>query len=271
VVTVAGSTLAMLGIGLVDYATGIELRVFPLYFLPVLALSLRLGQWPGLVAAGGAALTWLVSNHLAGLNERGVAVQVTNAVVMSLAFASVALLGAAQRRGLERERANSRTDSLTRLLNGHGFYEAAGAEIVRARGYRHPVTVAYVDLDGYKTINDRFGHAGGDAALVRVAEVIRSVTRRNDIVGRLGGDEFALLLPESDRLAAEPALRKVLDRLGRITVADGTGVTASIGSVSFAEPPADIEALLRDADAVMYAVKAEGKNRVRCETRGEGG
>ncbi len=269
--TVAASTLVMLGVGLVDYATGIELRVFPLYFLPVLAVSLRLGQWPGLVAASGAALTWLVSNYLAGLHERSVAVQVMNAVVMSVAFASIALLGAAQRRGLERERTNSRTDSLTGLLNGHGFYEAAGAEVLRARRYRHPLTLAYVDLDGFKTINDRFGHAGGDAALVRVAEVIRSVTRRNDIVGRLGGDEFALLLPESDRVAAEPALRKVLDRLGRITVADGMGVTASIGSVSFAEPPLEIAVLLREADAVMYAVKAAGKNTVRCESRGESG
>ena len=270
-VTIVGSALSMLVIGGVDYATGIDLRVFPLYFVPVLAVSLRLGQGPGLAAAGASALTWLVSNHLAGLSAHGAAMNSVNALVMGVAFAAVALLGAAQRRGLERERATSRTDGLTGLLNGRGFQEAATAELVRARRYRHPVTLAYFDLDGFKAINDRFGHLHGDSVLVRVADVIRAVTRRSDIVARLGGDEFAVLLAETDHAAAEPTLRKVLARLGRIEVEDGTHVTASIGSVSFSEPPAEIAVLLHEADAVMYTAKAAGKNTLRCEIAGARG
>lgn len=266
-----GVAAALTVIGLVDYATGTELRVFPLYFLPVLAMSLRLGQGAGLATAVASALTWLVSNHFAGFRYTSAAVTIANALVMAAAFSSIALLGAAQRRGLEHERATSRTDGLTGLLNGRGFYEGATTELVRARRYGYPVTLAYVDLDGFKQVNDRFGHARGDAMLVRVAEVIRALTRRSDVLGRLGGDEFALLLPQSDRDAAEHALKKVLSGLGRIAADDGTAVTASIGAVSFAEPPSEIAVLLHEADTVMYEAKTAGKNALVCRRFGEAG
>jgi hypothetical protein len=80
--------------------------VFPLYFLPVLGIAPRLGQGPGLVAAVASSATWLVSNHLAGFEYRSAALTIANAVVMAVAFSAIALLGAAQRRGLERERAD---------------------------------------------------------------------------------------------------------------------------------------------------------------------
>ena len=164
----AGSAVLVLAVAYVDYATGIELRVFPLYFLPVLVVSLRLGRWPGLGTAAACALAWELSNHLAGMRGSRPAIVVANLVVMAIAFGSVALLGAAQRDWLRRERALSRTDGLTGLLNGRGFYEAAAVELARSTRYRHPLTLAYVDLDDFKAVNDRFGHARGDAVLVAV-------------------------------------------------------------------------------------------------------
>ncbi len=172
----AAVTLAMLAIGFVDYATGIELRVFPLYFLPVLGVAVRFGRAPSIAAALVAAVTWLVSNELAGLALRSAALTIANTLVMAVAFVSVAMLGAAQRSSLERERKNSRTDSVTGLLNGRGFHEQATTELLRARRYHHPITLAFLDLDDFKAINDRFGHARGDAVLARVAEVIRAAT-----------------------------------------------------------------------------------------------
>ena len=131
---------------------------------------------------------------------------------MAIAFGSVALLAAAQRDWLRRERAISRTDGLTGLLNGRGFYEAAAVELARSSRYRHPLTLAYVDLDDFKEINDRLGHARGDAVLVAVAHALRRACRSTDLVGRLGGDEFVVLFPETDRDAAEAALVKLRSR-----------------------------------------------------------
>ena len=189
---------------------------------------------------------------------------VANLAVMAIAFGSVALLAAAQRDWLRRERAISRTDVLTGLLNGRGFYEAAAVELARSTRYRHPLTLAYVDLDDFKTINDRFGHARGDAVLVAVARAMRRACRSTDVVGRVGGDEFVVLFPETGREAAETALVKMRSRVEEAASQHGSRVTASIGSVSFARPPADVEALVHEADTVMYAVKAGGKNALRC-------
>jgi diguanylate cyclase (GGDEF)-like protein len=259
----------VLVVGCVDYATGVALRVFPLYFLPVLGVSLRLGPWPGLGAAALCAVAWQVSNQLAGMADGRPLLAVSNLLVMAIAFGAVALLGAAQRRWLERERAISRTDNLTGLLNGRGFYESAAIELARSTRYRRPLTLAYVDLDDFKEINDRFGHARGDAVLVAVARALRRGCRATDLVGRLGGDEFVILFPETDRAAAEAALGKLRSRVGEAVRHDGHGVTASIGSASFTRPPADVETLVHAADTTMYAAKAAGKNALRCAAYGE--
>jgi diguanylate cyclase (GGDEF)-like protein len=263
-VVLAGSVVLVLVVAYVDYATGIELRVFPLYFLPVLAVALRFGRGPGLAAAAACAVAWALSNHLAGMRVGRTDIFALNVLVMAVAFASVALLGAAQRRFLERERALSRTDSLTGVLNGRGFYEAAAVELARSARYRHPVTLAYVDLDDFKAVNDRLGHARGDAVLVAVAHALRRACRSTDVVGRLGGDEFVVLLPETDRAAAEAALGKLRSRTQEAASQGEARMTASIGSVSWATPPADVETLVREADQAMYAAKAAGKDALRC-------
>jgi diguanylate cyclase (GGDEF)-like protein len=267
--TLAGAAVLVLAVAAVDYATGTELRVFPLYFLPVLVVSLRVGRGAGLGTAAVCALAWALSNHLAGMKGSRSVVDAANLGVMAIAFASIAVLGARQRESLRRERAISRTDGLTGLLNGRGFYEAAAVELARSARYRHPLTVAYVDLDDFKEVNDRFGHARGDAVLVAVARALRRGCRSTDLVGRLGGDEFVVLFPETGRDAAEAALVKLRPRLQEAGSHDGSRVTMSIGSVSFAKPPADVEALVHEADTVMYAVKAEGKDSLRCLSYGE--
>jgi len=269
ITTLVGAVLLLLAVAYVDYATGTELRVFPLYFVPVLAVSLRLGRWPGLGTAVACAAAWELSNHMAGMRGSRPSIGVANLLLMVIAFGAIALLGAAQRDWLLRERAVSRTDSLTGLLNGRGFYEAAAVELARSARYRHPLTLAYVDLDDFKVTNDRFGHARGDAVLVAVARALRRACRSTDVVGRLGGDEFVVLFPETGRDAAEAALVKLHTRVQEAGSQDGAPVTASIGSVSFAKPPAEVEVLVHEADTVMYAAKASGRGSLRCTAYGE--
>ena len=269
ITTLVGAVLLLLAVAYVDYATGTELRVFPLYFVPVLAVSLRLGRWPGLGTAAACAAAWELSNHMAGMRGSRPSIGVANLLLMVIAFGAIALLGAAQRDWLLRERAVSRTDSLTGLLNGRGFYEAAAVELARSARYRHPLTLAYVDLDDFKVTNDRFGHARGDAVLVAVARALRRACRSTDLVGRLGGDEFAVLFPETGRDAAEAALVKLRSRVQEAASQDGPPLTASVGSVSFAKPPAEVEVLVHEADRAMYAAKAGGKDSLRCVSYGE--
>lgn len=268
-VTLAAAAVLVFATGWIDYLTGVEFRVFPLYFVPVLGVALRLGRWPGLGAAFASAGTWLVSNQLAGMSTGTPVVAAVNAVVMAVAFGAVALLGAAQRTSLHRERALSRTDGLTGILNGRGFYEAAATELARASRYRHPLTLAYVDLDDFKAINDRYGHARGDAVLVAVARSLKRACRASDLVGRMGGDEFVILFPETSREAAEAAIGKLRSRVEELSRQEGWPLSASIGSVTFAIPPADVETLVHEADTAMYAAKAAGRNGLHCLSHSE--
>ena len=269
VATLALVALAVLAIAYVDAVTGIELRVFPLYFGPVLAVSLRLGRWPGLAAAAVCAVAWFLSHRLAGFRGSRLEIDTANLLVMAVAFAVVGWLGASQRRWLQRERAISRTDDLTGLLNGRGFYEAAAVELARSSRYRHTLTIAYVDLDDFKIVNDQFGHARGDAVLVAIAHAVRQACRSTDLVARLGGDEFVILFPETGREAAEAALVKLRSRVREASRDQRSELTASVGSVSFAEPPAEVEVLVHEADRAMYAAKGVGKNALRCVAYGE--
>jgi diguanylate cyclase (GGDEF)-like protein len=264
----AGNLLLLAAVGWIDYATGWELRVFPLYFLPLTFVSLSFRRPAALGFSLLCAATWLGSNHLAGMAGPNRSLVLANTAIMLVAFAFVTILAANHRTSLERERALSRTDSLTGLPNSRGFYEAAGAEVVRLGRYRHPVTLAYLDIDDFKEINDRYGHACGDELLVAVAQVLRRASRSSDLVGRLGGDEFVILYPETGRDAAEAVLRKLQGRLrDSLKEGDGPRLTVSIGAVSFAVPPAALETLVRQADALMYAVKTSGKDGV-CAAEG---
>lgn len=145
-------------------------------------------------------------------------------------------------------------DSLTGLGNRRCFMERVGAECARSRRYGRPFALVLCDLDRLKQINDRHGHHAGDAALVRLADVLRGEMRATDGAYRLGGDEFALVLVE----ASGPDAADVVARLRAILpVADDrllATISASFGVAVFA-PGDEAEALLRRADAAMYADK----------------
>jgi diguanylate cyclase (GGDEF)-like protein len=133
-------------------------------------------------------------------------------------------------------------------------------ELLRAARYHHPITIAYFDLDDFKKVNDHFGHKTGDELLCSVATSMRNILRCTDIFARLGGDEFALLLPETDQQAAECVVRKIRTHLQAIMQLKEFQVTFSLGAICFTVPPASIDKMLAQADALMYTVKTQGKN-----------
>jgi len=155
------------------------------------------------------------------------------------------------------------TDHLTGLLNRRAFLDSALRLCARHGNRRQPVTILMLDLDHFKSINDRFGHAVGDEVLRTFANVARSSLRSDDIIGRLGGEEFAVIVPEPMELAARigERLRAAFQQAGIAIAGHPIGATVSIGAAVSYEPVTDIGMLLGRADAALYRAKHEGRNR----------
>jgi diguanylate cyclase (GGDEF)-like protein/PAS domain S-box-containing protein len=166
------------------------------------------------------------------------------------------------RAALENEKNLSRIDFVTQIPNRRAFSEILQLEIKRSRRYRRPMTLAYVDLDNFKQVNDRFGHETGDDLLRLTAQTLRANIRATDTIARLGGDEFALLLPETDHQPACAVIAKLRGILLQTIEARHSAVTISVGLVTFAAPSDSIEEVIKIADDLMYSAKNQGKNCV---------
>jgi diguanylate cyclase (GGDEF)-like protein len=156
------------------------------------------------------------------------------------------------------------TDFLTGLANRRAFFEQAESARLLAIRLRKPITLVMLDIDHFKQLNDRFGHATGDEALVMFANTARSVLREHDIMGRLGGEEFALALPGTDlegALQAAERLRVAVSEAALITSGSDYRMTVSAGVVLI-DQGEELTAALARADHALYAAKTGGRNRV---------
>ena len=266
-----GVVLALL-LGVLDYATGWELSFSVFYLLPVSMVAWYAGRWPGVAVAAGSAAVWAIANRLAGQTHDSTFLTGWNALVrlgfflvVSLTLTELRRTLAALHAALDREQALARIDSLTGISNARAFYEMAEREVSRAARYAHPLTLAYIDADGFKVVNDRLGHSAGDRVLKAIAQALTAAVRITDVVARLGGDEFAVLFPETGPEAARTALEKLQRALGEAMAAEGVPVTFCIGAVGASRPARTVDELIRQADALMYEVKHAGKNAIRLE------
>lgn len=249
-------------VGLIDFVTGTEIRAYPIYFLPLSYAAWRFGYPGGAVATLAATTIWVLSNRAAGMHYSMDHIWVLNALAQTVAFGTVALLLAWARRLLMREQALARADSLTGLPNARAFYDQVAVAMASCRRQQRPLTLAYIDLDNFKCVNDQHGHARGDAVLVEVADIMRSMLRATDIPARIGGDEFVLCLPETSGDQARALLMRLHAVLASRLPTEACAVSASIGALSWAVPPASVDAMIAAADQLMYQVKKNGKNRV---------
>jgi diguanylate cyclase (GGDEF)-like protein len=251
------------GLGVLDYLAGFELAFAFFYLFPVMIASWSLGKRAGFLAAFLCAASWQVTNFLAGQDLSDVLAIAWNILARFGIFLVVASLVLEMRDTLTREHALSRTDSLTGISNRRAFYERSNLELKKMRRTRSPLTVACIDLDNFKLVNDASGHATGDALLVEIAQGLKACLRGTDMIARLGGDEFALLLADTEQTAAETILRRLQSILLDKMRAGEWPVTFSIGTVTCQAAPLSTDDMLSLADQVMYDTKRRGKNAVR--------
>lgn len=254
------SLTALLGVG--DYLTGPEISFSIFYVLPIAIAAWFGSRSTGILIAVAVAVTLNLAEMLSGVQHSHPLIVYWNAIASLGVVIILAYLFSSIRERLLKERELADTDSLTQSFNRRRFYLHAENEIQRSRRYLHPFTIAYIDLDDFKAINDNFGHVTGDDLLRTVVKVMTENARATDIIARLGGDEFAILFVETGSREAANALEKIHARLNNAMQQAGWPVTFSIGMVTYETPPVDVRQVLKQVDEMMYAAKKGGKNRV---------
>jgi diguanylate cyclase (GGDEF)-like protein len=252
---------AVFAVGSLDYFTGAEISIASLYLLPI-----ALGAWfvelrAGLLLAGLSATARLQDVWLGTHPDAHPLIPYWNVIIELGFFVVVAYVVSRLRTTTQHWVDLARTDSLTSVLNRRAFDELATLELARAERYQRSLSLAYLDVDDFKLVNDRGGHQDGDRLLVTIAQTLVRNLRVFDLVARYGGDEFVLLLPEADDEAAESVLDKLVVALQR-AVQGRWRATFSIGAVTVDGPRTTLDRLIGEADQLVYAAKQKGKNRV---------
>ena len=165
-----------------------------------------------------------------------------------------------------RAEALSVTDDLTQLYNSRYLSQVLRRETKRASRSSRPLSLLFIDLDGFKSVNDTHGHLCGSRALVEAAALIRLSARETDVVARFGGDEFALILPDTGSEGAAAVGERIRDRIEAHRFLQGDGLdihlTVSVGVATLPDVAASTESLIQAADEAMYHVKDHGKNGI---------
>jgi diguanylate cyclase (GGDEF)-like protein len=251
-------------IALLDYVTGPYLSFGIFYLIPVAICAWWSGFAPGIIIALGGAVAW----HIVDTIENPLIPEVAaiwNGVVRFGTLVLTSSLVSRLHTAVLREHLLATTDALTGAANGRTFYEKVQVECERTRRAAHHLTLAYFDVDDFKRLNDEFGHATGDAALIHVVKTIHLHLRSSDLLARLGGDEFALLMPETETEGAVALLTRVQSVLAQEMKRHGWPVTVSVGAITFGNVSKDVDLMIQQVDALMYRAKKKGKGRVEHE------
>ena len=253
-------------IGIVDYVTGFELSLSLFYLIPVGMIAWSIGRSAGLWTSILSASIWLASNLLSGQIYSNSFIGVWNTLIRFGFYAVVAILLSELRKALEEERLLANTDPLTGALNRRSFNEITEKKMIVAEVNRRSYTMVYIDVDNFKTVNDKLGHAVGDLVLKSIVDTIQAQIRNSDLLARLGGDEFALLLTDIDQEQAKPIAERLRSSLLESMKYNEWEITFSIGVLTVLSMPESADKLVSLTDALMYEVKSKGRNAIQYST-----
>ncbi len=263
--------LATVALGIIDFLTGPDLSLSLFYLVAILAATWLVGRWAGISASVAAAMTWFAANILFGHSRIGLLghPQIESPVAYWNVFAELTIfliatfLLSAFKDMLDREKSLARTDYNTGIPNGRYFIELTKMEVMRAERYGEPLTIAMMDVDNFKAINDQHGHDVGDRFLRSVAHALQGSIREVDFAGRMGGDEFAVLLPNTAEKGARVVFEKIRNDLKEIADKNNWPVTYSIGVATYIDIKGGADDLIKQADVLLYKAKKAGKNTTK--------
>lgn len=244
----------------VHYLTGPDLDPGSIFLVPCVAAAWYLGARAGIATVAISAAAWFAAETLLASGTSGTPALFNTLSRFAAYFVLVVVL-AQVRTLLLRLGELSRTDSLTGLGNPRALRERGEHDLDMARRAGSALSLVFIDVDNFKEVNDREGHAAGDRVLQQVAEALRAILRRSDFAARLGGDEFAVLLVGSDAASAREVAVKIREGVEERMRANTFSVTLSIGVATAAEG-ASFAALLEAGDGLMYEAKGEGKDAI---------
>jgi diguanylate cyclase (GGDEF)-like protein len=249
-------------LGIIDYFTGYEVSFSLFYLIPIFTVVWFTDGRMGLLLSSASALVWFIADYSAGLTYSHPSVYIWNTIIRLGFFSVVSILGSNLKKSYKLNLELVRSDYVTGAVSIRYFYELAQIEISRFQRYHRSFALAYIDLDDFKSINDRLGHSVGDRVLRVVTDSIRQQIRPSDTLARLGGDEFALLMPETSEDAAKLVISRLHSSLANEMLKNGWMVTFSVGVVICNETPKSVDDIVKIADDTMYSVKSTSKNGV---------
>ena len=249
------------GVAILDHMTGVELSFSLFYLIPISLIAWTVNERVGLAFSFLSAGIWQVVDIWSGNQYSSVFPYIWNTIVR-LGFFMLPVFMIRLNRAIEHERMLARTDFLTGVLNARFFRELAQMEINRSRRYKRTFTIAFIDVDNFKTINDTFGHTEGDTVLRAIATNIKTHLRKTDFVARVGGDEFVVLLPETNKQTAPIVMSNMQHALLKEMDENGWSVTFSIGVLTLTAPQISVDEMLGRVDQLMYVVKNGSKNNI---------
>jgi diguanylate cyclase (GGDEF)-like protein len=262
---VALGVVLLLLVAAIDYATAFKLRLSVLYLVPLLVMTWVTGRIFGILMALIVCTCWTYLDMVAGRYAAFPSLLYWDWATEFGGFAAMVLAATELRRALDNAYFESRKDALTGLVNKGGFYQVVSSEIEVCRRYKRTLSIAYIDCDNFKSVNDKFGHHVGDELLRVISKTMQRKLRASDLPGRLGGDEFAVMLPETNAEACRMVVEMLQQRLLQEMKENNWPVTFSIGIATFLRMPPSIEDMIRQADKLMYAVKNTSKGAIKQE------
>ncbi|MCB9987829.1 MAG: GGDEF domain-containing protein [Rhodospirillales bacterium] len=260
-VTVVGM-VSVLFIAVFDYLTGYEINFFIFYAIPIGFMTWYRTWKAGLLFTVICALIWFFVDHYSGRQYSHLLVPYWNGLVRISFFSFVVYALTNIKDKLILEELNADFDSLTSLLNGRGFRERAATLFLLIRREKNPYSIAFVDLDDFKKVNDSYGHAEGDKVLRSVAKIMKNSLRASDLACRLGGDEFVIFLPDTGLDQAKIVMEGLKEKLEAMVTDNHWPVGFSVGTCGFNSTETNIEDAIAEADSLMYEAKKSKKGEM---------
>lgn len=255
--------LLALIVGFFDYITGTEINFFIFYGAPIWLATWHGGKYKGVVFALICMIIWYLLILYSGKEFSNDLIPIWNSLIRLTFFMFIVYALTNIKEKLRLEELNADYDSLTGLLNGRGFRERLTILFPMLQREQKKYTVAFIDLDNFKKVNDTMGHAEGDKVLKTVGDIMIKNLRKSDLVSRLGGDEFIIFLPDTDMDHSKTAIESMKQKLDEAVKSNNWPIGFSIGVCIFDSAKTDTENAIKITDAVMYDIKHQGKNNIQ--------